>query len=482
MTGKSQAHVASPPGYRAGFETLSSEVDLDRLECEGTIPDWLTGTLLRNGPAGFEVGRQEVDHWFDGLAMLHRFSFASGRVSYANRFLRSDAYRQAEAGRVAYAGFAADPCRSLFKGLTTLFRPDLTDNCNVQLAKLGDEYIAMTETPLPVAFDPETLDAFGVAYRPPGMHTTAHPHRDPRRDELIAYTVQFGRRCEYRLYAQRDRFRQRPLGAVEVAEPSYMHSFALTERYIVLVAFPLVVNPLRFAAGMLTGRPFIENYRWKPERGTRILVFDREGTGLWREFEAAPCFAFHHVNAFERDDELVLDLVAYEDASVVVDIETLYLERLRGGSAPSQQPSRLLRYRISTATGAVAEEQLSDVALELPRIDYDGRNTRPYRYVYGAGVHRGEGPSEFLNQLVKIDVEGGEGRCWHEPGSYPGEPIFVRRPGDEQEDGGVLLSVVLDGDRGSSYLLVLDAASMEEMGRARVPHHVPFGFHGEYFS
>ncbi|HEV7769100.1 MAG TPA: carotenoid oxygenase family protein [Solirubrobacterales bacterium] len=481
MAGRSQRQPAPQPGYHAGFATLDSEVELDRLDCEGAIPEWLTGTLLRNGPARFEVGQRQIDHWFDGLAMLHRFSFAAGRVSYANRFLRSEAFRQAEAGRLPYAGFATDPCRSLFKRLTTLFRPGFTDNCNIQLAKLGEEYIAMTETPLPIAFDPETLDAFGVAYRPPGMHATAHPHRDRKRDELIAYTTQFGRRCEYRLYAQRDRFRQRPLGAMEVAEPSYMHSFALTERYAVLVAFPLVVNPLRLAAGILAGRHFIENYRWKLEQGTRILVFDRGGGGLWREFEAAPRFAFHHVNAFERDGELVLDLVAYEDAAIVLDLDALHLDRLRKGSAQPPLP-QLLRYRVSTSTGAVSEEPLSDVSLELPRIDYEQRNTHPYRYVYGVGAHRREGPPEFLNQLVKLDVESGEARRWHEPGSYPGEPIFVRRPGDEHEDGGVLLSVVLEGGSDCSYLLVLDAATMEEVGRARVPHHVPFGFHGEYFA
>ena len=31
-------------------------------------------------------------HWFDGQAMLHRFAFADGKVSYANRFLETKAY------------------------------------------------------------------------------------------------------------------------------------------------------------------------------------------------------------------------------------------------------------------------------------------------------------------------------------------------------------------------------------------------------
>lgn len=64
---------------------------------------------------------------------------------------------------------------------------------------------------------------------------------------------------------------------------------------------------------------------------------------------------------------------------------------------------------------------------------------------------------------------------------YPCEPVFVAAPGAQLEDDGVILSVVLDGMRGTSFLLVLDVATFIEIGRAEVPHHVPFGFHGQYF-
>ena len=66
-------------------------------------------------------------------------------------------------------------------------------------------------------------------------------------------------------------------------------------------------------------------------------------------------------------------------------------------------------------------------------------------------------------------------------GCYPGEPVFVREPGNEDEDGGVVLSVVLDANAGRSFLLVLDAGTFEELARAEAPHHIPFGFHGQYF-
>ena len=42
-------------------------------------------------------------------------------------------------------GFAQDPCRALFKRTMTLFGAKPNDNCNVNVAKLGERYIAMTE-------------------------------------------------------------------------------------------------------------------------------------------------------------------------------------------------------------------------------------------------------------------------------------------------------------------------------------------------
>ena len=44
-----------------------------------------------------------------------------------------------------------------------------------------------------------------------------------------------------------------------------------------------------------------------------------------------------------------------------------------------------------------------------------------------------------------------------------------------------MLSVVLDVERGTSFLLLLDGAKFEERMRAEVPHGIPFGFHGQYF-
>jgi carotenoid cleavage dioxygenase-like enzyme len=452
-----------------GFESLADETRIASLPVRGALPPWLHGSLIRTGPAKWEVGERSMNHWFDGLAMLHRFSLDDGGVSYANRFLETRAYRAArDTDRISYAEFATDPCRSLFQRVTTIFSPKISDNANVNLVKLGERFIAMTETPIPVQFDPDTLAAAGVAYEAPGQLTTAHPHMDRASGGMLNYAAKLGPRSTYRFFLLRpDAESPESIGSMPVREPAYMHSFGLTPRWLVLAEFPFVVNPPSI---VLSGRPYIENFRWKPERGTRFHLFDRSTGRVGGPFTTDARFAFHHVNAFEEGDEVVVDVCTYADPGVVQD---LYLDRLRAGKPVA--PAHLERFRLATGTGEVTVDRLLDEPLELARINYMRCNERPYRYVWGVGMRAG-----WLGSIVKGDLRERSCRVWAEDGCYPGEPVFVARPDGEAEDEGVLLSIVLDARSERSFLLVLDAASLEELAQVEVPHHVPFGFHGQF--
>src|SRR5262249_21146497 len=150
-------------------------------------------------------------------------------------------------GRIRYSEFATDPCRSIFARLITLFSNPPGNNANVNVARLAGRAVAMTETPLPVEFSPELLETLGVfdyqdALR--GQLTTAHPHFAFQRGEAINYVTNMGYRSTYQIYRRPRDSRARQLtAALPVREPAYMHSFAITERFVVLVEFPLVVKP-----------------------------------------------------------------------------------------------------------------------------------------------------------------------------------------------------------------------------------------------
>jgi len=501
------------PAYSPGFRSLDAEHDDLALDVDGEIPAWLSGSLVRNGPGKFEVGGERVEHWFDGLAMLHKFRFEEGRggVTYSNRFLRTDAYREAvEEGRLtsqfATSGSYLDQLKS--------FVGDPTDNANVNVARVGGEYVALTETPRRVRFDPETLAAGGDLGYGDDLtvhHVTAHLQRDDRRGETVGYATKFGRTNRYHLYRVPDdppaegALPQRiPVASLEVEKPAYLHSFALTPRYAVVIEPPFVTNPMRFLLPGSGG--FIDKFRWKPERGTRFLVFERESGDLAVERRVKPFFFFHTVNAFESGEELVVDLVAYDDASIVSNLFMGAVEGEAGAesaggaeASPDSGPEldaadgELARFRVPVeesgddgGSDANVTRRNLYTGTELPRTSPAVR-TEQYRYAYGQATSR-----EGQNGLVKVNVETGAATEWWADGHYAGEPIFVPKPVGEEtdesasddtrpEDRGVLLAPVLDADSEESLLLVLDGESFEEVARAEVPHHIPFGFHGEFF-
>ncbi|PSQ72174.1 MAG: beta-carotene 15,15'-dioxygenase [Bacteroidetes bacterium QH_1_64_81] len=425
--------------YRRGFQSLDHEIHEPTLPIEGDLPEWLTGTLIRNGPAQFEVGNQDYNHWFDGHAMLHAFRMDGGTIGYRNRFVES---------------------RS---------RQEALDNASINVARLDDAYVALTETPIPVRFDPETLETVGMVDFADDVDVdtaTPHPHVEPETGRTLAHATSFGRQCAYKILGvQSDAAARDVVARLDVDRPSYMHSFGMTERYVVLSEWPLVVDPLDL---LLRGAPFIENFEWEPERGTRFRILRKSDGEEVATCTADAAFGFHHVNAFEW-------VVTYPDASIIDD---LYLDRLRSDE-PTPGTGHLRRYRLPLDGGSASSTVQSDERLELPRI-HDGRATaRPYQYVYGVGTRE---VGHFTDQLLKIDVETGAAQTWHEAGTYPGEPVFVPHPEGAVEDDGVVLSVVLDPDTEQSFLLVLDAASFEERARAPVPHAIPFGFHGQFFE
>jgi len=450
---------------------------------QGSIPDWLTGTLLRVGPGRFEWGPDRYRHWFDGSGMIHKFSIAAGKVGYANRYVRGTAFVENErAGRITAQTFATDPCQELFRKGFVHYHP--TGNANVNVITCGDMLMAMGEAPLPIAIDPQTLDTRGEwpwrddillgadgKLRP--QHTTPHPHFDRTTGDLINNVDIFARECRYELHrGPRDGKRTR-FAVVPVERPAYMHTFGMSERYIVLAEYPLVADVQAIA---VRTRPFIENYEWRPERGTVFTVVSKADGSVVARAQGEPFLGIHQINCFERNDSIVFDVPAYPEGH---HISNLYLDRR--AAAETLERSQVRRYTVPLNGKDATGETLFDEFAELPTIHYARDAGMDYTTAYAAGGRK-DRPEGFYNQLLRFDAERNQVRRWFEDGCYPGEPVFVPRPAGINRNSGVVLSVVLDGLRERSFLLVLDAETFGEIGRAVAPHVIPFGFHGEFHS
>jgi beta,beta-carotene 9',10'-dioxygenase len=462
--------------YALGFDTGQELPEPTNLAVIGQIPDWLSGTLLRTAPARFEVGKTALTHWFDGHAMLHRFAIADGKVSYCSRYLESDAAQEAsEIGALARGEYGTDPERGVLSRLTSLVHaPKFTDNCNVNVVARGDLVLALTETPQRLAFDPATLqvehhidDAADIG----GQIATAHPHYDRARSTIYSTLLDLGLKSTCKLVATDDQTGDhRLIAEFAIDHPSYLHSFGMSASYLIVALAPFGVDPLAMA---MSGKPFIRNYRWRPELGLRFVVIDKQDGHIVVDAHAAPAFFFHHVNAFDEENDLIVDMIIYPDAEIVGRLD---LDRLRS-TEPTSVVGQLHRFRIDLTTGGVTSAALSDTALEFPQINYEANAGQPYRFVYGAGAF----VADFNDCIVKLDLDTGSSITWHDDGLYPGEPVFVADPDGHQEDSGLILSVALDPDARCSWLIILDATTLTECARVRTPYPITFGFHGGFF-
>jgi carotenoid cleavage dioxygenase-like enzyme len=276
-----------------GITSVDNEIQVDELPVNGRVPSWLSGSLIFNGPGKFEVGEQKFGHWFDGLAMLRRFTFANGNVSYANRFLCSRGYKAAmDTGQIGFEQFGTDTNPTFIQRLSLLVSSkQFPNNANINTLKHGDRYLALTETPTTIEFQPmalTTLGDFGFEGRIPATVTTAHPHHDYEKKTTFNLTQKFSLQSRYNIYSlQHNSSRRELIATIPVNRPAYMHSFGMTKRFIILTEIPLVVNPIRF---LMDRRPFIENYQWRPEQGTRFHLFRKDDGELVGRYETEAFF------------------------------------------------------------------------------------------------------------------------------------------------------------------------------------------------
>ncbi len=463
--------------FDIGFGQTKKEISIDKLPVQGIVPEWIKGDLIRNGPGTFKVGNESYNHWFDGLAMLHRFSFNNGTVSYQNKFLECKAYNEAmEKNEIAYSEFGTNPNFSVLDQVRSIFKSPMTDSAKVNIAQIGKKALALGETPMQIEFDPKTLQSLGTFNYDSKVNrhvTTVHPHFDRFKNKNYNLTIRFNRVSRYRIIEVGKSRQPKLISSIPVQEISYMHSFGMSPNYFTITEFPFCVNPLKI---LLSGNPFIENFKWKPKRGTIFYVIDRNTEKVVAKLKADPFFAFHHINSFEQDGLLYVDILAYKDADVV---KAFYLETIKEDKN-TLQLGEFRRYQIDLEKKTIDYETVGGELMELPRFDHANYNMQgDYRYVYGVGINERK-PQSFYNQLVKLDLKEKKRKTWFENGCYPGEGVFIGKPGKKVEDEGVLLSVVLNEEKGTSFLLILDAATFKELGRAEVPHPILFGYHGDH--
>jgi all-trans-8'-apo-beta-carotenal 15,15'-oxygenase len=205
---------------------------------------------------------------------------------------------------------------------------------------------------------------------------------------------------------------------------------------------------------------------WEPSLGAEVVVVPLDDPNKARRKAIDPFWVWHFSNAFERGDEIVVDLSRYADLGSLTAL---------GGGAGGAPPS-MWRARIDLRSFAFSMEQLGDAQAEFPRV-HPARSGVAYRdcWILGKRANEGEG-------IARLDVESGRFEWWTPgDGDVPSEPVVVPRAGSSERDAWVLC-LVDSAAKERSYVAILDAKAPQDGPVARVwfDSLLPRTFHGTW--
>jgi all-trans-8'-apo-beta-carotenal 15,15'-oxygenase len=460
------------PSWLKAFRDFTQEHGFQPMRVEGRLPEELRGTLVRVGPVTFGVGGQRYGHWFDGDGGAMAVRFDGRGAQGAARSIDTPSIRaEREAGKVLHSNYGtAVPSlrRRLFGG------PKNTANTSAMT--WNGRLFALVESTIPTELSPEDLRTLGETNLggSVGPAFSAHPHRVASRRTTYNFGIRYGRAVLLDLYELPDAGPIRRMGSLPLPGPIMVHDFIATERHLVFFISPMRIRIFR----VLLGRgSFSDNFDWRPELGTEVLVVPIDEPTKAVRFQAEAFHTWHFGNAFEQDGRIVVDYVRYPD----FDSNKWLAEQVNGWASTDAQ-GRLHRATIDPKAGTLRSEQVSDRRCEFPGVTPLLTGAR-HRYVYKAAYSGSEGWRGPQDAVAKVDMETGrETLVTLGREHYPSEPIFIPRPGGSAEDDGWLLTQTYDATSDKTYVAVLDAKAPEAgpMARAWLDHAFPLTFHGTW--
>ncbi|MEM6532336.1 MAG: carotenoid oxygenase family protein [Myxococcota bacterium] len=431
----------------------NSEFPPLEMELQGKLPAELSGTLYRNGPAGFERAGMRYQHWFDGDGMVQAFRFGRRGITHHGRKVATRKWQQEEqAGR-----FLRNGAGSTVPGAIPRRSNDSGNVGNIAVVPWGDELLALWEAGSPHALDPKTLETRRrVVFSPEtdGVAFSAHPlfEQDGRMWNfgLAQYAGENGTLILYALHPGRGLER---VTAVSMPFAGYMHSFTMSERWLVFYLAPHVFRRGR-------SDTYVDNHRWEPERGGRLLLVDKTDFEVRRWFDAPPGFVWHFADAIDGSNGAVTIRCPWSPGPKTMNGQMNQV--MCGKSQRLNDGSRLATLRLD-GKGKVRIEH-SDVSGEFPICD--PRGTSPFMVMAS---------DRELNLLTAK----GQHRVLRAPGHIKlEEHRFVPR-GSTLGDGW-LVGTGYDFARRQSVVTVFDTHSQSTapVALARMDRRLPFGFHG----
>mmetsp|Transcript_33299 Transcript_33299/g.67946 ORF Transcript_33299/g.67946 Transcript_33299/m.67946 type:complete len:614 (-) Transcript_33299:57-1898(-) len=476
------------------------------------------GCLLRIGPNGAST----EEGFLDGDGMVHCITLppsGEGDIMYSATYVDTKGRKLERAvgtgdkfaGTLGAAPQGLPMLGNLLKNGLTFGTFDVQkDTCNTALAVSGRRVLALMEQSPPSEIEVtkegrmRTVESFvrldGAV--PPGPINGgsfgAHGRTCPGTKERVHVSYQSNFAPYVRVDTFAEDWKLKSSVGVDVPVPVMVHDLALTEKYTVILDFPLTIRPKRFLANLFP-------VEYEPQNGARIGLTPR-GTSKdeTKWFDVENGVVLHAANAYEREDGTVVvhafKSVPTGDSSYILDYT----------------PAFLYEWVLDPSTNKTISERClnPDVMVEFPQIQEEVIGQKA-SVAYGLVSTSMGGPMKqfktpkaavVLDSVVKFALEEDAdkgyvpgdiiGRFDLPPGWHSvAEPTVVTKTGG---DGDYVLQIATyvpsaDGNKSDhvkvvkngklkTQFLILDGDDISSgpVTTVDLPHHVNYGLHSQF--
>ncbi|MEM7763724.1 MAG: carotenoid oxygenase family protein [Pseudomonadota bacterium] len=467
LSAASNADSVEQSHWSLGWQSaLPQPLEPLRLDVSGKLPAEVTGSLYRNGPALTERAGIRYRHWFDGDGMIQRFRIEDQTIVHDAQYVQTEKFtREQRTRRFLLPGAGTDIESDVPSG-----NNDSGNVANIALLPWNSELLALWEGGSAYRVDPDTLETLGrkdwrddLKHMPFSAHPMVEPDGTMWNFGSAPYAGRNGKLFVYRVSPESGMQAVQP---VDLPMSGYIHSFTMSERYLVFYFGPHLFTP-----GATT---FVDSFEWSGGESSKILLIDKNDLSAQQWFEAPPGFVFHCANAYEQGDEVIARLCLYDNADIMQRAMFELMRAEPSNTYPDYARAAFAELRLNRTTGT-ATVDTSDVLMEFPSVD--PRAAFEAGSVFGVG-HSDTGSARYSDSVVRMDVRNEETtRYVFDAHHIVEEPLWVAKSAGQ---GGWLVGTFLDYRRAQTGVYVLDAENLTAgpIAMGRMSRHVPLGFHG----
>lgn len=471
--------ITNVTAFQSSFSAIPETYGPTTVTFNQALPEGLSGTLFRNGPAQFQRGPTEFHHWFDGDGMIQSFVLSGRTLTHKANMVRTTRYKAEQAaGRYLWPGFGTSIADS-----RSVTKPDDMNVGNISVLPVQDELWALWEAGSAWNINPESLETLGrktFSAETDGLPFSAHPRVDndgtiwnfgyiSGGDTLIVYDISA-------------RGELNRVKAINAPNTNMVHDFAITEQYLIFVLLPITFN----AIDSENPPAFADMLGWDESAPVHIVMVNKSSLAIEHRFEMPSFFAFHFGNAWQDGKQVRVELAVADpwlEINQQIMQATQGLPRQNGVDALADEPTAM-ELIIDLQRNKVSVEKIPIIGGDFPVFDDRFLGSRTHRLTMLNRSSSLSSDAFGFNQIVQYD-RNTQRTQQYDYGSdvLAEEHVFVPKTGAPQGVGW-LIGTHYNWRKQLTSLSVFNAQEIADgpIATAALPYHLPLGLHGKFIA